>query len=51
MKPLSGRSTARCAFCFFASIAIDAESVRGFKTVSPELSRLSGLTTVSLQSR
>jgi len=35
MKPLSGLSLARCAFCFFASSAIATESVRGFTTTPP----------------
>jgi hypothetical protein len=48
MNPLSGLSVARCAFCFFASIAIATESVRGFTTVPVEESTV---TTVSLQPR
>ena len=48
MKPRSGLSRAFSAFCFFASSAIDAESVRAFTTVPPELSPV---TTVSLHSR
>ena len=48
MNPLSGLLVVRCAFCFFASIAIDTESVRGFTTVPLEVSPV---TTVSLQPR
>ena len=48
MKPRSGLSVERCAFCFFASSAIATESVLGLTTVPSELSPV---TTVSLQSR
>ena len=48
MKPLSGLSTDRCAFCLFASSAIDTESVRGLRTAPSEVSLV---TTVSLHSR
>ena len=40
MKPRSGLSVARSAF-FLARSAIDAESVRAFTTVPPELSVVS----------
>ena len=48
MNPLSGLSTKRCAFCRFASSAIDTESVRGLRTAPSEVSLV---TTVSLHSR
>jgi hypothetical protein len=48
MKPRSGLSTERCAFCLFARSAIDTESVRGLRTAPSEVSLL---TTVSLHSR
>ena len=38
MKPRSGLSVGRDAFCFFSSSAIAAESVRGLRIVSLELS-------------
>src|SRR6266699_6869836 len=50
MKPLSVRPAALCAFCFFASSAMAAESVRGLTTVSPGLA-VPVLNTVSLQFR
>jgi len=50
MKPRSVRAAALCAFCFFASSAIAAESVRGFTTVSPGLPAPAS-DTVSLQFR
>src|SRR6266566_7154644 len=50
MKPRSVRAAALCAFCFFASSAMAAESVRGLTTVSPGLS-VPVLNTVSLQFR
>ena len=48
MNPLSGLSTERCAFCLFASSAIDTESVRGLRTAPSEVSLVR---TVSLHSR
>ena len=35
MKPLSGLTLARCAFCFLASSTSAAESVRAFTTTAP----------------
>jgi hypothetical protein len=48
MNPLSGLTTARCAFCLFANSASDTESVRGLRTAPSEVSLV---TTVSLHSR
>jgi hypothetical protein len=48
MKPLSGLSTGRCAFCLFASSANDTESVRGLRIAPSEVSLV---TTESLHSR